>query len=265
MSESVLCEVDPRGVATITLNRPLKRNAFDDTLIARLTETLLDLRARDDVRVIILTGAGSAFSAGADLNWMRSMADYSEEDNVEDALRLAELMSVLNHLTLPTVARVNGHVFGGGLGLVACCDIAVADREALFALSEVRLGLVPAVISPYVIAAMGTRNARRFFLTGEPMSARKARRVGLIHEIAKPSRLDKAVEHQVGMLLAGGPLAIRESKELIAMVAGSTESAAEVITRRTAEIIAQLRVSDEGQEGLSAFLEKRPPGWSRTS
>ena len=265
MSESVLCEVDPRGVATITLNRPEKRNAFDDTLIARLTETLLDLRARDDVRVIILTGAGSAFSAGADLNWMRSMADYSEEDNVEDALRLAELMSVLNHLTLPTVARVNGHVFGGGLGLVACCDIAVADREALFALSEVRLGLVPAVISPYVIAAMGTRNARRFFLTGEPMSARKARRVGLIHEIAKPSRLDKAVEHQVGMLLAGGPLAIRESKELIAMVAGSTESAAEVITRRTAEIIAQLRVSDEGQEGLSAFLEKRPPGWSRTS
>ena len=265
MSESVLCEVDPRGVATITLNRPEKRNAFDDTLIARLTETLLDLRARDDVRVIILTGAGSAFSAGADLNWMRSMADYSEEDNVEDALRLAELMSVLNHLTLPTVARVNGHVFGGGLGLVACCDIAVADREALFALSEVRLGLVPAVISPYVIAAMGTRNARRFFLTGEPMSARKARRVGLIHEIAKPSRLDKAVEHQVGMLLAGGPLAIRESKELIAMVAGSTESAAEVITRRTAEIIAQLRVSDEGQEGLSAFLEKRPPDWSRTS
>ena len=265
MSESVLCEVDPRGVATITLNRPEKRNAFDDTLIARLTETLLDLRARDDVRVIILTGAGSAFSAGADLNWMRSMADYSEEDNVEDALRLAELMSVLNHLTLPTVARVNGHVFGGGLGLVACCDIAVADREALFALSEVRLGLVPAVISPYVIAAMGTRNARRFFLTGEPMSARKARRVGLIHEIAKPSRLDKAVEHQVEMLLAGGPLAIRESKELIAMVAGSTESAAEVITRRTAEIIAQLRVSDEGQEGLSAFLEKRPPDWSRTS
>ena len=265
MSESVLCEVDPRGVATITLNRPEKRNAFDDTLIARLTDTLLDLRARDDVRVIILTGAGSAFSAGADLNWMRSMADYSEEDNVEDALRLAELMSVLNHLTLPTVARVNGHVFGGGLGLVACCDIAVADREALFALSEVRLGLVPAVISPYVIAAMGTRNARRFFLTGEPMSARKARRVGLIHEIAKPSRLDKAVEHQVGMLLAGGPLAIRESKELIAMVAGSTESAAEVITRRTAEIIAQLRVSDEGQEGLSAFLEKRPPDWSRTS
>jgi methylglutaconyl-CoA hydratase len=250
-------------VATVTLNRPEKRNAFDDAVIARLTDALLDLRARDDVRVIVLTGAGSAFSAGADLNWMRSMAAYSEEDNIEDALRLAELMSVLNHLTLPTVARVNGHVFGGGVGLVACCDIAVADRDALFALSEVRLGLVPAVISPYVIAAMGTRHARRFFLTGEAMTARKARRVGLIHEIAKPSRLDEAVEHQVGMLLAGGPLAIRESKELIAMVAGNTESAAEVITRRTAEIIAQLRVSEEGQEGLSAFLEKRPPDWSR--
>ena len=264
MSESVLCEVDARGVATITLNRPEKRNAFDDAMIASLTGLLLDLRARGEVRVIVLTGAGSAFSAGADLGWMRAMAEYSEEDNIEDALRLAELMSVLNHLTLPTVARINGHVFGGGVGLVACCDIAVADPDARFALSEVRLGLVPAVISPYVIAAMGTRNARRFFLTGEAMSARKARRVGLIHEIAKPRLLDEAVEHQVKMLLAGGPLAIRESKELIAMVAGSTESAAEVITRRTAEIIAQLRVSDEGQEGVSAFLEKRPPDWSRT-
>ena len=265
MSESVLCEVDPRGVATITLNRPEKRNAFDDTLIARLTSLLLDLRADGEVRVIVLTGAGSAFSAGADLNWMRGMAAYSEEDNFEDALRLADLMSVLNHLPLPTVARVNGHVFGGGVGLVACCDIAVADRDALFALSEVRLGLVPAVISPYVISAIGTRHARRFFLTGEPMTARKARRIGLIHEIAKPSRLDEAVEDQVGMLLAGGPMAIRESKELIAMVGGNTESAAEVITRRTAEIIAQLRVSDEGQEGLSAFLEKRSPDWSRPS
>ena len=265
MTESVLCELDPRGVATVTLNRPEKRNAFDDALIARLTETLLGLRAQDEVLVIVLTGAGSAFSAGADLNWMRSMAEYSEEDNIEDALRLAELMSVLNHLSVPTVARVNGHVYGGGVGLVACCDIAVADRDALFALSEVRLGLVPAVISPYVISAIGTRHARRFFLTGEAMTARKARRIGLIHEIAKPSRLDEAVADQVGMLLAGGPLAIRESKELIAMVAGSTESATEVITRRTAEIIAQLRVSDEGQEGLSAFLEKRSPDWSRPS
>jgi len=264
MSEPVLCAVDERGVATLTLNRPDIRNAFDHVLIARLTELLLELGARKDVRAVVLTGAGTAFSAGADLNWMRSMVEFSEEDNVEDALRLAELMSVLNHLRIPTVARVNGHVFGGGVGLLACCDIAVADRDALFALSEVRLGLVPAVISPYVIAAIGARHARRFFLTGEPMTARKARRVGLVHEVARAKRLDEAVEHQVGMLLKGGPMAVRECKELIAMVAGSTESAAEIVTRRTAEIIAQLRVSEEGQEGLSAFLEKRSPEWSET-
>jgi methylglutaconyl-CoA hydratase len=262
MSEPVLCAVDERGVATLTLNRPEIRNAFDHVLIARLTELLLELRTRSDIRVLVLTGAGTAFSAGADLNWMRSMVEFSEENNIEDALRLAELMSVLNHLRIPTVARVNGHVFGGGVGLLACCDIAIADRDALFALSEVRLGLVPAVISPYVIAAMGARSARRFFLTGEPMSARKARRVGLVHEVASPKRLDEAVDHQVSMLLKGGPAAIQECKELIAMVSGSTESAAEILTRRTAEIIAQLRVSEEGQEGLAAFLEKRPPDWS---
>ena len=193
--------------------------------------------------------------------WMRSMADFTEEENYEDALRLAELMATLNTLGKPTVAKVNGHVFGGAVGLVACCDIVIAAPRARFCLSEVRLGLVPAVISPYVIEAMGARNARRFFLTAEQMSARKARRVGLVHEVAKDGKLDRAVEDQIGMLLKGGPCAMRESKELVRMVGGHHVTADQALRQRTAEIIAQMRVSGEGQEGLRAFLEKRSPNW----
>lgn len=262
MSESVLLELDGRGVATVRLNRPRVHNAFDSALISRLTTILVELNTHPGVRVVVLTGTGPSFSAGADIHWMRTMAGYSEEENFEDALQLAELMAVLNGLTKPTVARVNGHAYGGGVGLIACCDVAVAAEEARFALSEVRLGLVPAVISPYVIDAIGTRHARRFFLTGEAMTATKARRIGLIHEIAKASRLDDAVADQVDMLLKGGPFALRESKELIAMVDGHPRSVDQALKRRTAEIIAQLRVSQEGQEGLVAFLEKRGPRWA---
>jgi methylglutaconyl-CoA hydratase len=212
----------------------------------------------------VLTGAGRSFSAGADVNWMRSMATYGEAENLEDALHLADLMSLLNSLPRPTVAKVNGAAYGGGVGLVACCDIAVAAAGARFALSEVRLGLVPAVISPYVLAAMGERQARRYFLSAEAMDARQARRTGLVHEVVEPELLDEAVEEQVAMLLKGGPAALRESKELVFMVEGGGVSADEALKRRTAQLIAQLRVSDEGQEGLLAFLEKRPAAWSRT-
>ncbi len=262
MATNALLETDARGVATITLNRPEVHNAFDAALVARLTELLVEIKSRDDVRVVVLTGAGRSFSAGADMNWMRAMAACSEEENIEDALHLADLMSLLNALPLPTIARVNGHAYGGGVGLVACCDIAIASNEARFALSEVRLGLVPAVISPYVIAAIGARNARRLFLSAEAMNAKLARRVGLVHEIAKPNKLDAALDDQVEMLLKGGPHALRESKELVFTVEGGGISADDALKRRTAEIIAQLRVSAEGQEGLAAFLGKRSPDWT---
>lgn len=263
MTENVLLEVDERGVATLTLNRPAVHNAFDAALVSRLTELLVGLKSRPEVRVVVLTGAGRSFSAGADVNWMRSMADFDEEENFEDALHLADLMSLLNSMPLPTVARVNGHAYGGGVGLVACCDIAVASKEARFALTEVRLGLVPAVISPYLIAAIGERHARRLFLSGEAISAKLARRVGLAHVIARPEELDAAVEVQLGMLLRGGPNALRECKELVFTVEGGGISADDALKRRTAQIIAQLRVAAEGQEGLAAFLEKRPPRWAR--
>lgn len=263
MAKNVLLEVDRRGVATLTLNRPEFHNAFDAALVLRLTEMLVELKSRPEVRVVVLTGAGRSFSAGADVKWMRSMAGCSEDENFEDALHLADLMSLLNSLPLPTVARVNGHAYGGGVGLVACCDIALASSEARFALSEVRLGLVPAVISPYVVAAVGERNARRLFLSGEAMNAKLARRVGLVHEIAKPNKLDDALDDQLGMLLKGGPNALRESKELVFTLEGGGKSADDALKHRTAQIIAQLRVSDEGQEGLAAFLEKRLPAWAR--
>lgn len=264
MAGNVLLEIDHRGVATLTLNRPEVHNAFDAGLVGRLTDLLIELKSRRDVRAVVLAGAGRSFSAGADVNWMRSMSGFSEEENIIDALHLADLMSLLNFLPLPTFARVQGHAFGGGVGLVSCCDIVVADSEARFALSEVRLGLVPAVISPYVIAAIGVRNARRLFLSGEAMDAKLARRVGLVHEIAKKDKLDAALEHQVEMVLRGGPNALRESKELIFTVEGGRISADDALKHRTAQVIAQLRVSEEGQEGLAAFLEKRRPAWARS-
>jgi len=261
MTRTVLLEVDRRGVATVTLNRPEMHNALDAALVLRLTDVLVELKTRRDVRVVVLAGAGRSFCAGADMNQMRAMTACSEEENFEDALHLADLMALLNSMPMPTVACVNGHAYGGGVGLLACCDIVLASNEARFALSEVRLGLVPAVISPYVMAAIGERNARRLFLSGEAMNAKLARRVGLVHEIAKPNKLGDALEHQLGMLLKGGPNALRESKELVFTVEGGGVSADYGLKRRTAQIIAHLRVSAEGQEGLAAFLEKRPPAW----
>jgi len=261
MTEQVQVNIDERGVATVALNRPEKHNAFNQDVIKELTTTFSELNNDESVRVVVLTGEGKSFSAGADLNWMRSMAEYSEDENLEDSLRLAELMWVLDGLQKPTVARINGSVFGGGVGLVACCDIAVSVDSAKFALTEVRLGLVPAVISPFVIRAIGNRQARRFFMTGEAMDAPLAERIGLVHETVPADQLDEAVTVHVKRLLKGGPNALRASKELIDDIYGQGVSAREAAKMKTSRLIAQLRVSEEGQEGLSAFLEKRKPNW----
>lgn len=261
MSEQVLTTIDARGVATITINRPDKHNAFNAEIIAELTDTLQSADRNGDVRVIVLTGAGKSFSAGADLNWMKSMASYSEDENLDDSLKLAELMQVLDNVRKPTIARVNGHVFGGGVGLVSCCDIAIAVEAARFALSEVKLGLVPAVISPYVIAAIGERQARRFFLTAEAMVAPVAQQIGLVHEVVPTGELDTAVEKEIELLLQGGPEAQAAAKHLVRQVCHADIDAENHLKQTTAELIAQIRVSDEGQEGLTAFLEKRKPRW----
>lgn len=261
MTEFVKTEIDRRGVATVTLNRPDKHNAFDSQLIAELTDTVVDLSNNDAVRVVVLTGEGKSFSAGADINWMRSMADYSEAENFEDSLKLAELMSVLDGLTRPTVARVNGAAIGGGTGLVACCDIAISTEDAKFAFSEVRLGLVPAVISPYVINAIGPRKARRYFLTAERFDGREAERIGLVHQAVPAEELDATVNGIVDNLLAGGPEALNAAKELVFNVSHQNRDQRQSGMQMTSRLIAHVRVSEEGQEGLGAFLEKRKPKW----
>ena len=262
MADSVLLNLDSRGVATLTLNRPDKHNAFDDALIAELTAKLKRLDSDPAVRILVLTGAGKSFSAGGDLNWMRSMAKFTEKENVEDALKLAELMDALDSFGKPTVARVNGPAYGGGVGLVACCDVAIASDQARFALTEVRLGLVPSIISPYVIAAIGAHQARRYFLTAEIMEPRIAAAIGLVHEVVTADVLDDTVESVVANLLKAGPHSLAAAKRLIAEQAVDAEARA-VLKRKTAQLIAKLRVSPEGQEGLSAFLEKRAPDWKK--
>ncbi len=259
MSDHIVTDVDgPIGI--VTLNRPEKHNAFDDALIADLTTELRKLDANPDVRVVVLSGAGKSFSAGADLNWMKRMATYSQEENFRDAMALGTLMRTLHDLSKPTVARVHGPAYGGGVGLVACCDIAVASTDAAFALTEVRIGLIPAVISPYVVAAMGERMARRYFLTGARFDASEAYRIGFVHElVASAEFLDERIASIVDALLASGPVAQTEAKRLIDAVAGRPLSDAMVAD--TAQRIARLRTSAEGQDGLGAFLEKRSPGW----
>ena len=261
MTDSVLYE-KRNTVAWVTLNRPHVHNAFDDALISTLTSLLEQADADPAVRTIVLSGNGSCFSAGADLNWMRGMASASEQENREDSLRLARLMRTLQFLSKPTVARVNGSAYGGGVGLVACCDIAVGVDTAKFALSEVKLGLVPAVISPYVIAAIGLREARRLFITGEVFEADTAARIGLLHAVVSPDELDEAIERQLYLLAKAGPQAQREAKRLALRMGGADVAQAERIDQNNAALIARLRVSEEGQHGLSAFLDKRAPAWA---
>jgi methylglutaconyl-CoA hydratase len=248
-------------VAVVALNRPDVHNAFDDVLIADLTAALLEAERDPQVRAVLLTGSGASFSAGADLNWMRGMAQASEDDNRRDSECLALLMRTLNFLAKPTVARVNGAAYGGGVGLIACCDIAIAADSAKFGLTEVKLGLVPAVISPYVIAAIGVRVARRLFLSGEIFDAAEAARIGLVHQSVAPEQLDTAVEHTLGLLARGGPIAQREAKQLALRMSGITAESAKSTDVENAALIARLRISAEGQEGLAAFLNRRPPSW----
>jgi len=258
---TVLVDTDGRGVATVTLNRPQVRNAFDEHLIADLGAALRRLEADPATRVVVLTGKGSSFSSGGDLDWMGRMARYGDAENFADAMALAELLRILNELPKPTVARVNGPAFAGGLGLVRCCDIAVAAADAIFSISEVRLGLVPATISAYVVAAIGTRAARRYFQTGERFSAAAAQRIGLVHEVAPAAELDRALEVLVTALLEGGSAAQARSKRLIAEVQDRPIS--EAMMTLTARVIAEARASVEAREGLAAFYAKRKPGWRR--
>lgn len=248
-------------VARVALDRPQVHNAFDDALVAELTDTLGKLDRDAAVRCIVLTGNGSTFSAGADLNWMRGMARASEAENRNDSERLAALMRTLNTLGKPTLARVNGSAYGGGVGLVACCDIAIAADTAKFGLTEVKLGLVPAVISPYVVAAIGARQARRLFVTGEIFDAAYAQRIGLVHEAVAASVLDETVDRVLHWLGKGGPLAQREAKHLALELGGALERNSGQTDMKNAALIARLRVSPEGQEGLTAFLDKRSANW----
>lgn len=258
MRDHVLLTREARGVATVTLNRPEKRNAFDAALVLRLHEVLTELANDTAVRVVVLTGAGSVFSAGADLDHMRRQGTLSEQENYEDALRLAHCLQTLDRLNKPVIARVNGAAYGGGIGLIACADIAIGVNTARFALTEVKLGIVPAVISPYVIRAVGERRARQWFLTAMPIDATLAQATGLLHEVVEPSALDAAIESTLDLLLQGGPLAQGEAKSLIREV-GSL--AAGDRPHYTAKLLAKLRASPEGKEGFAAFFDKRPAAW----
>lgn len=246
-------------VARLRMARAKVHNAFDAGLIADLTAALDGLATDPTVRVLVLEAEGASFSAGADLNWMRAMAAASEAENLKDSLALARLMRTLDELPKPTIARVQGAAFGGGVGLIACCDIAIGVPDAKFGLTESKLGLLPAVISPYVIAAIGTRNARRYFATAEIFDAEEAKRIGLLHDVVNPTALDTAVRRQVDLLLKAGPIASASAKTLVHAVGSHADGPKH--DADNAALIARLRVSAEGQEGLSAFLDKRTPNW----
>jgi methylglutaconyl-CoA hydratase len=252
--------IDKDGdVATLWLNRPDLHNAFDDRLIAEVTSAIDGLVGDASARVVIVAGKGKSFSAGADLGWMKRMAGYSLEQNEADANRLAEMLHRLNTMPKPTIAAVQGAVMGGGVGLCAACDIGIAANDAVFALSEAKLGLIPAVISPYVIEAIGARAARRYMLTAERFDAAAAERLGLVSAVVVPDQLMIEARRIAGVLLQNGPQAVREAKLLVAHVGEQPNDAA--LRAETARRIARLRATEEGREGVAAFLEKRKPGW----
>jgi len=254
-------DCDDRGVARITMDRPEVHNAFNQAFIAALTAMLEQVGADPAVRAVVLAASGKSFSAGADLNWMQAMAGYDEAQNLADAEGLARLMRTLDRLPKPVIGRVQGPAFGGGVGLVACCDIAVGAVSASFALSEVKLGLIPAVISPYVTAAIGERQARRYFLTAERFDAAEALRIGLLHQVVPDQELDAAVAALVAALAGNGPAAVAAAKDLIFAVGRRPTDAA--VVAETARRIARIRASAEGREGIAAFLERRKAGWQQ--
>jgi methylglutaconyl-CoA hydratase len=256
--ETITFDVEGPAVG-ITLNRDDVRNAFNGQMLVDLLDVFEAAPKVPGARVVVLTGVGSAFCAGADLNWMRAVREFTYAQNLEESNRVAAVMRTIYDCPLPTVARVNGPAIGGGAGLVACCDLAVAAENARFSLSEVKLGLIPSCISPYVIRKIGEGAAREFFLTGERIDAAKARAIGLVNEIAKEEELDVVVARWVNQLVTSGPVAVAKCKELIKNV---PQMDLDEAGPYTAEMIAQMRVSEEGQEGMAAFLEKRKPGWA---
>lgn len=258
MTRSIITSVNA-GVATLTLSQPEIRNAFSDVVIAEITAAFAEVGQRDDVRAVVLAAEGPAFCAGANLNWMRTMADYTREENLADAGKLAAMLHTIATCPHPTIARVQGDVYAGGMGLVAACDMAVAVDAAHFCLSEVKIGLIPATIAPYVLRAMGTRAGQRYFLTGERFDAAEALRIGFVHQVVAADDLDSAVDGLLKHLLSAGPAAVRACKRLVDDVAGREINAA--LVARTVECIADIRASAEGKEGVQAFLNKRKPNW----
>jgi len=250
------------AIARIWLDQPEARNAFDDIVIAELTQAFIDAGAAPQVKAIVLGANGPAFCAGANLNWMRRMADYSRDENLADAGKLADMLRTIADCPKPTIARVQGDVYAGGMGLVAACDIAVSVDSAWYCLSEVKIGLVPATISPYVLRAMGTRAAQRWFLTAERFAAAEAHRIGFVHEMVAADALDAKVAEIVKALTSASPAAVRACKTLIADVAGREID--DALVAKTVEGIADIRASDEGREGVQAFLQKRKPSWLGT-
>lgn len=249
------------GIATISLNRPDVHNAFNEIVIGELTDLFEKAGADKKVRVVILRGNGKSFSAGGDLHWMRRMADYNYQQNVNDAARLGTLLKTINDAPKPTIALVQGNAFGGGVGLAACCDIVIAEETAQFCLSEVRIGLIPSIIAPYVINAMGERMARRYFLTAERFGAGTAKEIGFIHETCAPGQLQDAAQKIIDAIFEGAPQAQARGKKLILSIAGRPID--DNLIRHTVEQIAEARASDEGKEGLSAFLNKTEPAWRK--
>lgn len=248
-----------KGTATIWLNRPEKNNALNAEMIAELIGVFQCMNDNEDVRFLVLRGRGKHFSAGADLTWMQASSTLNYAANLREANELGELMSLLCHLPFPTVAVVHGGAFGGAVGLTACCDIAIGTADAVFSLSEVRIGLVPGVISPYLVQAIGERNSRRYALTGERFTGERAREIGLLAATYSAMELDEGVAQWIDLLLQNSPQAMRVCKALLQDVGSGVLS--EELRQRTEKVIAGIRVSDEAQEGLSAFLQKRKPAW----
>lgn len=261
MAQYTELTIDERGVATLRLKRPEVHNAFDDIMIAELLAALKSVEENDNARVLVLCSEGKNFSAGADLNWMRSMADKNYQQNVDDAGELGRLMEHLDRLSKPSIALVQGAAFGGAVGLAACCDIVLAQPRSSFCLSEVKIGLIPAVISPYVVRTLGERQSRRYMLTAERFFADKAQKLGLVNDVVED--FDEPLNQLLDALLANSPQAVGACKELIRAV--GSRPIDESVRQHTITAIAEIRVSEEGQEGLSAFLEKRPAAWLQQS
>ena len=257
MPDNLVVHTDDRGVCTIKLNRPEIRNAFDNDVIEDLSIQLTFASDDDFVRIIVITGEGSSFSSGADINWIKSSVKRDHATNSMEALKMAQMLQKLYATPKPTIAKINGPAFGGALGIIACCDIAVSSNTNCFGFTEVKLGLIPAMVSPYIVSAIGHRNAKRLFITGEQFSAHDALSLGLIHKIVDPGLLDDAIETELESLLEAAPSAQLECKRLLHKLAGVSDD----ISQYTAELIAQIRISKEGQEGLTAYLEKRSPDW----